>query len=127
LWGYQGRPLMKFRPTDQELLGDIAALLEDQVMSAVGPELRHQVRVAANLARIMQRGAELEQAAIERERAALAQLLDQDGTLTELQAALDERIRCASEDDAAVWEVLVAIARDDLAIAKPGYDAWEGE
>ena len=96
-------------------------------MGAVGPELRHEVRVAANLARILQRQADLEAAALERERASLSRVLGRDGTVGELRRALDERIRRASGDDSDTWTILVAIARDDVAIAKPGYDAWEGE
>ena len=41
---------------------------------------------------------------------------------------LAERLR--TDDDpvfqAQAWESLVAVARDDLAIAKPGHDSWEG-
>jgi hypothetical protein len=118
---------MKFRPTDAELLDAIADLLEAQVTGAVRPELRHQVRVAANLVRILERQAALEGAALERERSALARLLGRDGTVTELRRVLDDRLRQAPGDDPAAWVVLVAVARDDLAMAKPGYDAWEGE
>jgi hypothetical protein len=118
---------MKFRPTDAELLDAIAGLLEDQVMGAVGPDLRHQVRVAANLARILQREAALEPAALERERAALGNLLGRQGTVRELRQTLDERLRRATGDDPEAWAVMVATARDDVAVAKPGYDSWEGE
>lgn len=96
-------------------------------MESVGPDLRHRVRVAANVARVLLRQAELEPAALDRERAALARILGRGGTVAEMRAALDERVWQASEDDPEAWAVLVAIARDDLAIAKPGYDAWEGE
>lgn len=119
---------MKYRPDDAELLDAVAALLEDEVMPAVGPGLQHKVRVAANLARILQRQQALEPAALERERDAIAALLGQDGDILELRAELARRIRGDAEiDETAVWEVLVAVARDDLAAAKPGYDAWEGE
>lgn len=119
---------MKYRPDDAELLDAIASLLEDEVLGAVGPELQHKVRVAANLARILQRQQGLEAAALEREREALAGLLGRQGDVRELRAELNDRLRRGGDmDDAAVWESLVAVARDDLATAKPRYDAWEGE
>lgn len=120
---------MKYRPTDGELLAVIAEVLEDEVLGAVPPEMAHRVRVAANLARILQRGSDLEPAAAERERTALAALLDRDGELTDLRAELDRRLRAGDPDlpPEAVWTVLVATAREDLAVAKPGYDAWQGE
>jgi hypothetical protein len=116
---------VKYRPDDGELLDAIAGLLEDDVLAAVPAPLQHRVRVAANLARILQRGAALEPAARERERAHLAGLLGRDGPVPELRAELDRRI--GELDERAVWAALVAIARDDLAVSKPGYDGWEGE
>lgn len=118
---------MKYRPDDAELLAAIAELLEDQVLAAVPPALQHQVRVAANLARIMERGQALEPAAAERARQALAGLVGGDGDLAALTGRLDARIAAGDFDRPAVWDALVAICRDDLAVAKPGYDSWEGE
>lgn len=120
---------MKYRPDDAELLDAIASLLEEEVMPAVGPELQHKVRVAANLARVLQRQQLLEPAALERERQALRELLGRDGDIRELRAELDRRLRAdhPALDDTAVWAALVAVSRDDLAAAKPGYDRWEGE
>ncbi len=120
---------MKYRPDDAELLDAIASLLEDEVMPAVGPGLQHKVRVAANLARILQRQQGLESAALGRERQALGRLLGCDGEVRDLRAELDRRLRSGDTElaDDDVWAVLVATARDDLAAAKPGYDAWEGE
>ena len=43
---------------------------------------------------------------------------------TELVATL--RAGADPEFERAAWEVLVAVGRDDLAIAKPGHDGWEG-
>ncbi|HWE55032.1 MAG TPA: DUF6285 domain-containing protein [Acidimicrobiales bacterium] len=118
---------MKYRPDDAELLAAIAELLEDQVMAAVPPALQHQVRVAANLARIMERGHALEPDANERAESALAYLTGSDGDLAEQVRVLNERIEEGSFSHPAVWDALVGICRDDLAVAKPGYDAWEGE
>ena len=125
---------MKYRPDDGELLAAIADLLEAEVLPAVGPHLQHKVRVAANLIRILERQQSLEPAAREQERMALAVLLEPSGgasdgaTLDSLRAELDRRIATGdpSLDARQVWEVLVATARADLAVAKPGYDSWTG-
>ena len=120
---------MKYRPDDAELLDAIAGLLEEQVLASVPTALQHQVRVAANLTRILQRQQALEPPALKAEQARLAELLGHEGDLRELRAELDRRIL---DDDPALdprrlWDVLVATARDDLATAKPGHDGWEGE
>ncbi|WP_067651078.1 DUF6285 domain-containing protein [Nocardia harenae] len=98
---------MQYRPPARELLGDLAELLGEVLLPALPPELRHRARVGANLARILAREAELGPAAAARERQTLAALPD--------------------GDERAEWAALVEIARADLAIAKPGYDAWTGE
>lgn len=98
---------MQYRPSARELLDDLAELLDETLLPALPPELRHRARVGANLARILARETALGPAAADRERAA--------------------RAAVPAGDERAEWEALVAICRDDLAIAKPGYDAWEGE
>jgi hypothetical protein len=120
---------VKYRPDDAELLAAIAVLLEEEVMPAVPPALQHQVRVAANLVRILERQQALQPPAAERERGLLSNLLGRDGEARQLRAQLDHRISQGdpSLDDHEVWEALVAIARDDVAVAKPGYDSWPGE
>ena len=119
---------MKYRPDDAELLDAIAALLEEEVMAAVGPALQHRVRVAANLARILQRQQLLEPAALVKERGLLAAVLGYDGDVRDLRAELDRRLRERDPglDGPQAWQALVNIARNDLAMAKPGYDSWEG-
>jgi hypothetical protein len=112
-----------------ELLHSIADLLDGEVLSSAPPALQHQVRVAGNLARILEREAILSPGGRARERQRLAGLLGHDGEVTDLSAELAGRLRRgedpAFERDA--WQALVAIAKDDLAIAKPGHDGWEGE
>ncbi|MFC8042949.1 DUF6285 domain-containing protein [Nocardia sp. NPDC057353] len=98
---------MQYRPSARELLDDLAELLDATLLPALPPELRHRARVGANLARILARETELGPAAAEREQRALAAL--------------------PAGDEHAEWAALVEIARGDLAIAKPGYDAWTGE
>jgi len=88
------------------------------------------VRVAANLARIVQREAQLGGLAALDERARLAQFVADDGDLVAMRARLCQRLMGddAIDDGArrAIYDALVATVRADLAISKPGYDAWSG-
>ena len=127
---------MQYRPTAAELLDIMAELLEDEVIDAVSGPVQHKVRVAANLARILQREAELGPATDAQERTVIAALLGLDPAaavpLTELRSDLANRLRHGHGDlpgveDRAVWDALVAITRGDLAIAKPGHDNWTGD
>jgi hypothetical protein len=118
---------MQDRPTAAELLREIAQLLEGDVLAAVSGPLQHQVRVAGNLARIVQRELELGPDADEREFAMLRDLLDRDGTLAELNAELAARLHANTDPELArrAWPALVAITRDKLAVDKPGHDAYD--
>jgi hypothetical protein len=129
---------MQYQPSVEDLLAAIAELLEDELLPALPDALKHRCRVAANLARILERQERLGPGAADRERERLRALLggededdgdhDGDGGAAALSARLARRIR--ADDDPQfqrrAWDALVAIARDDLAIAKPGHDAWEG-
>ena len=114
---------MQYRPTAAELLTALADLLDDVLLPALPPALQHQARVGANIARILEREQQLGPGAAERERAALAVAAG-----VEDPAQLAALLRSGGTEDveAAAWSALVAVARDDLAIAKPGYDGWEG-
>ena len=125
---------MQYRPTAAELLDIMAELLEDEVIDAVSGPVQHKVRVAANLARILQREAELGPATDAQERTVIATLLGLDPSaavpLTERRSDLANRLRhgdLPGVEDRAVWDALVAITRGDLAIAKPGHDNWTGD
>jgi hypothetical protein len=119
---------MQYRPTAEELLSAIADLLEDELLPVLPEALKHKCRVAANLARILEREQRLGPAAAAGEHDRLATLLATDGDVATLSVKLAERLR--TDDDPVfqerAWEDLVAVARDDLAIAKPGHDSWEG-
>ncbi len=115
-------------PSAASLLETIADLVEGELLPALPEHLQHRARVAGNLARILEREQRLGGAAGERERALLIDLLGHDGDLDELSAQLAGRLRAGADEafERRAWEALVAIARDDLAIAKPGHDGWEG-
>jgi Domain of unknown function (DUF6285) len=134
---------MQYEPSAEDLLAAIAELLEDELLPAVPDAVRHKCRVAANLARILEREERHGPGAASRERERLWELLRDPGgegvggtavgpggrdDAVELSRRLARRI--SADDDPAfqrrAWDALVAIARDDLAIAKPGHDVWEG-
>jgi hypothetical protein len=120
---------MQFLPAAPELLGAIATLLDTKVLAAVPADVQHQVRVAGHLAALLEREARLGPGAVRRERELIAAVLGVDAEqLTAPAAALDEALRAGADDELAdrAWEALVTIARDDLAICKPGHDTWEG-
>ena len=120
---------MQYRPTTAELLQSIGDLLNGEVLRSAPLALQHQVRVAGNLVGILERESTLGPAAEGRERKRLAALVAHDGEVTDLSAELAGRLRTGDdpEFEHQAWQVLVDIARDDLAIAKPGHDSWEGE
>ena len=127
-----GFATVQYRPTASELLAEIADLLENEVVPALSGPLQHRVRVAGNLARIVEREQRLGPDAAARELAALAGLLGVDDSLESLEALRAELNRRLTDDDdpgleQQAWAALVAVARDDVAIAKPGHDAWEGQ
>lgn len=122
---------MQPRPTAAELLAAVVPVLEQEVVSALTGPAQHHARVAASLVAIVERELRLAEAAADREHAALQDLLGRDEPdLRALRALLTQALRSGMADDdataARVWPVLMALTRDDLAIAKPGHDTWEG-
>lgn len=119
---------MQDSPDAGRLLGAIADTLET-VLARVDPMVRHEVRVAANLCRILQREAALGAGADTDARARLAVLLGHDGPSDELwqelAIGLDANRGGDSEAEPAVHAALLAIVRGKLAVAKPGYDEYD--
>ncbi|WP_068270702.1 DUF6285 domain-containing protein [Aldersonia kunmingensis] len=114
---------MQYRPTAAELLSALATLLDDVLLPALPPGLQHQARVGGNIARILEREQLLGPAAVEHEKELLAEAIGVSDP-AELARMLREGVD--SDVESAAWTALVAVARDDLAVAKPGYDGWEG-
>jgi hypothetical protein len=123
---------MQQRPTAAELLADISALLTQMIEVVPDPQ-KHQVRVAANLAGIVEREVTLGPGNDDNERTRLAALLDAgaDSDLVTLRTQLLARLADPSPLDAdeslAIYDVLLETVRADLAISKPGYADWTGE
>lgn len=125
---------MQQPPTAAELLSTVVEVLTDEVVPALTGPVQHHARVAANLVAIVERELRLGGDAATRERAAIAALLDSDdGTsdVATLRARLAAALRSGMADDETidenVWRTLMAVVRDDLSIAKPGHDAWDGD
>lgn len=120
---------MQDRPTAAELLATIAELLEDEVLAATQGGLRHQVRVAANLCRILERELALGPEHEARETLLLASLLGVDAAGRDartLGAELVRRLEAGDRDlERRAWPALLEIVRGKLAIAKPGHDAYD--
>jgi hypothetical protein len=123
-------------PTAAQLLATVADVLEREIVPALHGPAQHHARVAASIVAIVERELRLGDDAAERERAALAGLLgdvpvDVAADVLALRRELAERLRAGFADDPAVaettWRVLIEGVRDDLAIAKPGHDAWDGD
>jgi hypothetical protein len=108
-------------------LAAISRLLDEQVLPAAPPHLQHQVRVAANLAGIVERELRLGPANAVREGELIQGLLGE--AVDDPAAALADRLRDADDAsfEARAWAVLVDITRADLAVAKPGHDSWQGQ
>lgn len=116
----------------------VAELLERDIVPALDGPVQHHARVAASLVAIVERELRMAPAAAAAELAAVdALLLRADpgaATSSDLGVArqqLATALRNGMADDhavaAEVWAALMNIARDDLAISKPGHDSWAGE
>jgi hypothetical protein len=121
---------MQDRPTASELLITIADLLEGDVLAATRGGLQHNVRVAGNLCRILEREARLGAAQESREIELLARVLGEPAagrSARELSAVLCARLDAGH--DAALerraFPALLEIVRGKLAIAKPGHDDYD--
>jgi len=141
---------VQYRPDAAELLDAVASLLEADVITSVPPHLQHQVRVAANLCRILERETQLAGTNDDAERVRLSLLLalignrddtngdDTNGDDTngddrdvrslraDLVARLDDPAPLDAVVERSVREALLDTLRADLTIAKPGYAAPTG-
>lgn len=123
---------MQPRPTATELLDAVAEVLEQIVPALEGNPLQHQARVAVSLVGIVGRELRLSPTADHREAEAIGRLLPGvEGDLAtlriELSAALRGGLADSPEHAAEIWPVLLAAVKDDLAVVKPGHDAWDGD
>jgi len=97
-------------------------------MPALSGGLEYRVRVAANLARILEREARLGPAALAREQALLEGLVGPAENVLALNTRLAARLRSGDVDRDFEKRALLAlgeIARAKLAIARPGYERYD--
>ena len=126
---------MQPRPTAEEILRDVAALLDDVLVPALSGPAQHQARVAASLIGIVHREVRLASGNDAAEREAWIDLLGDeapaDADLVALRREAANALRRGLADtpaaDAAVWPVLIGVTRADLAVVKPGHDSWDGD
>jgi hypothetical protein len=121
---------MQDRPTASELLQTIAELIEGEVLAAVEGPIKHQVRVAGNLCRILERELELGPGQEQREVELLAHVLGEEAggrDARALSGVLVDRLNAGAdaELERRAWPALVEIVRGKLAIAKPGHDDFD--
>ncbi|MGO8877090.1 MAG: DUF6285 domain-containing protein [Acidimicrobiales bacterium] len=120
---------MQDSPDAARLLGAVADTLEAEILAATDPSVRHEVRVAANLCRIVQREMALEGEADRNAEGRLAALLGHGGSSRRLWAELAGELEAGAFADAgeegAVHAAVLAIVADKLAVAKPGYDSYD--
>ena len=119
---------MHDRPTATELLTDIADLLTDEVMPALEGGVQHNVRVAANLCRIVEREVRLGPGLDAEEQRLLRELLpdaEPSDDTPALHARLIDAIRAGSIDEGKCRDALLTITRGKLAVVKPGYDEFD--
>jgi hypothetical protein len=121
---------MQDRPSASELLATIADLLENDVLAATEGGLKHQVRVAGNLCRILEREARLGAALEAREVELLAGALSEPAAGRDalaLSAALAARLDAGPDPalERRAFPALLEIVRGKLAVAKPGHDDYD--
>ena len=119
---------MHDRPNAQELLATLADWLDREAIPSLDGGAAYRARVAANLAHILEREARLGPAALERERASIEALVGPGGSLEELNARLSGRLLDGTggvEFERRALRALWEIARAKLAIARPGYEAYD--
>ena len=112
------------RPTAAELLAAITDFLREEAIPALDrtePRLGFQMRVAVNSLAILEREARLGPAADAREYGRLAELLERDGTLAELNRDLARQLRTGERDerDERLMAHPEATIADKIAIANP--------
>lgn len=135
---------MQDRPTAHELLETIGDLLQGDLLAAISGPLKHQVRVAGNLCRILERELDLQPDSDERARVRIAELLGLDAgdrSLADLNRELTTRLRRRPtvdgkgdlhsseakdfEIEQRAWPVLLEIVRGKLTVNKPGHDKYD--
>jgi Domain of unknown function (DUF6285) len=120
---------MHQRPEPAELLEAVAAFLREQAMPQLPGHAAFLARVSANALDIARRQLLLAPAADAAELQRLRALLQQDGTLAQLNALLCERIAEGQVGlhTPGLAEHLWQTTLDKLAVDQPGYESYRRE
>ena len=131
---------MQQPPTAAELLATVMEVLGDEVVPSLTGPVQHHARVAANLVAIVERelrlGGDAASTRTRRDRRTARRLRRRRHAQRPRPRGVAGEARRPSSGAAwltttrptrRVWHTLMAVVRDDLTIAKPGHDAWDGD
>jgi hypothetical protein len=120
---------MQDPPTIAEILDATSAFLREVAVPQLSGHAAFHARVAANALDLVKRELELRPAAERDEHARLRSLLQQDGSLEELNAALSGRIAAGAVDlnTPGLAEHLWATTLAKLAVDQPTYASYRRE
>ena len=120
---------MQDQPTPTELIKAVADFLRDEITPVITGHNAFKLRVGINVLDLVTRQLTLEQESDAGEAARLAQLLDMQGSLVDLNRALAERIAKGELDLQApgiaghLWQTTM----DKLAVDQPNYASYKRE
>ena len=117
---------MQDKPPPDEILGAVARLMRETLLPQTSGRSAFMLRVAANAVDLVQRQIALAALSDEEERARLTSLLQRDGELAELNAALCAAIesREIGGETPGLAEHLWATTLAKLAVDQPNYAAY---
>lgn len=117
---------MQDAPTPDDLLAAVAGFLREQAIPQLQGQAAFHARVAANALDIVRRQLALAPAAEAREAGRLVALLAADGTLTDLNRLLCERIASGAMglDTPGLVAHLWRVTLDKLAVDQPSYESY---
>lgn len=120
---------MQDEPTPVELTKSVADFLRNDITPLISGHQAFKLRVAVNILDLVTRQLTREEASDAEEVARLRALLGLDGTVTELNRALAERIAKGEIDLATpgLAEHLWATTMDKLAVDQPHYASYKRE
>ncbi|WGD49803.1 DUF6285 domain-containing protein [Bradyrhizobium sp. CB1650] len=120
---------MQDEPTPIELTKAVAGFLRNDITPLISGHQAFKLRVAINILDLVTRQLTLEEGSDASEVARLQALLGMDGTVTELNRALAERIAKGEVDLATpgLAEHLWQTTMDKLAVDQPSYASYKRE
>jgi 3-methyladenine DNA glycosylase AlkD len=115
------------RPTTKELAEAVREFLENRIQPSVDAHTSFHTRVAVNVLKIIERELELGPELDAEEHERLRRLLDQEGTLKELNSLLCQKLRDGSIDykNEALVDHFRKTTMGRLSIDNPRYSAYK--